>query len=177
MKHALSIVMVLAALAQSAFAVRFAVWADGSYHAVGPASIVLDGRIVVNPTMEQCEAAGAARWETDAEVAAREAIEAAQAAANVSNAAAAESLPETFARGIAVLDDNGHWQRIVAITNGAPAITIQVSGSPLTAEQHAAMMESNAAVVAARYQAGKSAKSGGNVQAQLKAIWAILGVE
>lgn len=72
---------------------------------------------------------------TDQELDAREAARAAEQAA----AEAAASLPLQSATGFAVQDSDGHWVELEPTGDGLPVIGVQISNSPLTPEERAAM--------------------------------------
>ena len=64
---------------------------------------------------------------------------AAEDAAAAAEAEALASLPMQAATGVAVQDEFGHWVELVPTGDGLPVIGAQVSNSPLTPEQRAAM--------------------------------------
>lgn len=75
------------------------------------------------------------RCMTAQELADREAARAAELAA----AEAAATLPLQSATGFAVQDSDGHWIELEPTGDGLPVIGVQVSNSPLTPEERAAM--------------------------------------
>ena len=72
---------------------------------------------------------------TAQEIADRESARAAEQAA----AEAAASLPLQSATGFAVQDSDGHWIELEPTGDGLPVIGVQISNSPLTPEERAAM--------------------------------------
>ena len=54
-------------------------------------------------------------------------------------AEAQAELPMQSETGFAALDEDGHWVELLPTGDGLPIIGVQVSNSPLTAEQRAAM--------------------------------------
>lgn len=129
---------------------------------------------ILNPSVYYAESG----WQMfdEQQQADHDAREASAAAAAVSNATAEASLPDKFEHSIVIPDALGHWQLLYAVTNGSPAITLQVSSSPLTKDQFNAMASRNIAAFKAKVDAAKSAKQKGNIQDRLAAIEAILGI-
>ena len=96
---------------------------------------------------------------TEAEIAARDAAEAQAAQDAAEEAAAQASLPQTSETGYAVLDENGHWVELEPTGDGLPVIGVQVSNSPLTPEERAAMKAERKAAKAAIKAAALAAKT------------------
>lgn len=122
-----------------------------------PASVTVNGLTYQSPSDERMAQAGWVQktyddcafedrvwgWEpepfvramTEQELADREAARAAEQAA----AEAAASLPLQSATGFAVQDSDGHWIELEPTGDGLPVIGVQISNSPLTPEERAAM--------------------------------------
>lgn len=127
-----------------------------------------------NPTPAMCEAAGW-REATAQEIADKAAAD--QAAAE--QAALDATLPATFATGIAVTNEAGHWVEFVPDGTNvvAQTLAIQVSQSPLTPEQREAMKAAALAEREARKAAAREAKAHGNLQARIAALEALAGIK
>lgn len=127
-----------------------------------------------NPTPAMCEAAGW-REATAQEIADKAAAD--QAAAE--QAALDATLPATFATGIAVTNEAGHWVEFVPDGTNvvAQTLAIQVSQSPLTPEQREAMKAAALADRAAKLAEAKAAKKNGKLQDRIAALEALLGVD
>lgn len=107
---------------------------------------------------------------TEAEIAA----EAAAKADADALAAAQASLPQTSETGFAVLDENGHWVELEPTGYGLPIIGVQVSNSPLTPEERAAMKAERKAAHAALKSAALAAKKDKDkIAALMEAVFGI----
>ena len=95
------------------------------------------GRIDIATPAQWIEAGG--RYATAQEIAAYASAKAAAALAAQAEAEAQAELPMQSATGFAALDEDGHWVELLPTGDGLPIIGVQVSNSPLTAEQRAAM--------------------------------------
>lgn len=101
--------------------------------AAGWQSLALD--CAWTDTVTDWEESPPVRCMTAQELADREAARAAEQA----DAEAAASLPLQSATGFAVQDSDGHWVELEPTGDGLPVIGVQVSNSPLTPEERAAM--------------------------------------
>lgn len=111
---------------------------------------------------------------TDAEIAARDAAEAQAAQDAAEEAAAQASLPQTSETGYAVLDENGHWVELEPTGDGLPVIGVQVSNSPLTPEERAAMKaERKAAKAAIKANAASAKNANAKIAALMEAVFGI----
>ena len=94
----------------------------------------------------------------------RQAVDDAEAQAQAeADAAAQAGLPAVFPNGIAVVDESGHHVEFIPDLADGVVIPVQVSNSPLTAEQRATMkaeaLAARAALKAAQAQSQIAAKS------------------
>lgn len=127
---------------------------EGVYHGTAPVRVELGGVVYTVGNDGFLLARGwrvATQSEIDADAAAR--------ALAASNALAAASLPAVFANGIATMDEDGHWVELLPTGDGLPIIGVQVSNSPLTAEQRAQMKAQRKATHDALKAEAKAAKN------------------
>lgn len=115
------------------------------------------------------------RWFDAAAQAGWDAARAAERAEAEAEAEAWASMPAEFPNGIAVKDEAGHWLQLVAVTNQAPPVMLQVSESPISPEKHDAMMASNSAAWRKKFDAAKSGTKG-QIQDRASRIESLLGV-
>mgnify|MGYP003591752337 CR=1 FL=1 len=172
--------MLAATVAQAQ--VRFFIWeSDGKAHSSAPPVAYFDdGRSVNAPSYDDAIAAGDGRWETDEEVAAREAVEAAQQAANANyEAAYGDPQPAVMVPrvGDAITNVVGESQLFVDDATGE-LFAVDETGSP---EHTIAQKQVQAAARAQKRDAAKTAKGKGNGLAALAervaALEALAGVE
>lgn len=98
----------------------------------------------------------------------------AAAAAAQAEAEAQASLPQTFQTGIAVQDEAGHWVELMPTGDGLPVIGAQVSNSPRTPEQRAAMKaERKSAHDALKAKAKAATKDKDKIDALMQAVFGI----
>lgn len=109
---------------------------------------------------------------TAQELADREAARAAEQAA----AEAAASLPLQSATGFAVQDSDGHWIELEPTGDGLPVIGVQISNSPLTPEERAAMKAERKAARDALKAAAQDKKLNDKAKVALL-MKAVFGVE
>lgn len=137
-----------------------------------------DGRLIFNPSWSHILADGgreATAQETADWQAAQDA--AAQAAANAQAAAeAAATLPLQSATGFAVQDSDGHWIELEPTGDGLPVIGVQISNSPLTPEERAAMKAERKAAHDALKAASQDKKLNDKAKVALL-MKAVFGVE
>ena len=110
---------------------------------------------------------------TAQELADREAARAAEQAA----AEAAASLPLQSATGFAVQDSDGHWVELEPTGDGLPVIGIQISNSPLTPEERAAMKAERKAAHDALKKAASQDKKLNDKDKIALLMQAVFGVE
>lgn len=153
--------------------------ADGRYHAAAPTRVEAAGGVGSGPSDSWLIDNAGWRLATAQEIADKEAADAAAQA----EAEAQAALPQTFETGIAV-PNGDHWYQLVPDGTNvvAQTIAVQVSQSPLTPEQHDAMLAAALAARKAKVEAARSAKNNSqfNVQglaARISALEALLGIE
>ncbi len=112
------------------------------------------------------------RCMTAQELADREAARAAEQA----EAEAAASLPLQSATGFAVQDSDGHWIELEPTGDGLPVIGVQISNSPLTPEERAAMKAERKAARDALKAAAQDKKLNNKAKVALL-MKAVFGVE
>ena len=112
-----------------------------------------------------------ARRPTQEEIDAR----AAQQAKAEAEAEAAATLPLQSATGFAVLDNDGHWIELEPTGDGLPVIGVQISNSPLTPEERAAMKAERKAARDALKAAAKDKKLNdkGKITLLMKAVFGV----
>ena len=91
-------------------------------------------------------------------------------------AEAAASLPLQSATGFAVQDSDGHWVELEPTGDGLPVIGIQISNSPLTPEERAAMKAERKAAHDALKAAAQDKKLNDKAKVALL-MKAVFGVE
>ena len=109
---------------------------------------------------------------TDQELDAREAARLEAEA----QAEAAATLPIQSATGFAVLDNDGHWVELEPTGDGLPVIGVQISNSPLTPEERAAMKAERKAARDALKEAAQDKKLNDKAKVALL-MRAVFGVE
>lgn len=112
------------------------------------------------------------RCMTPAELEAREAARLEAEA----QAEAAATLPIQSATGFAVLDNDGHWVELEPTGDGLPVIGVQISNSPLTPEERAAMKAERKAARDALKEAAQDKKLNDKAKVALL-MRAVFGVE
>lgn len=125
-----------------------------NYHADIPPVVSTPAGLTQNPSLALLYSLGW-REATQAEIGAHDAA----ASAAQSEADAQAELPMQSATGFAALDDDGHWVELLPTGDGLPIIGVQVSNSPLTAEQRAQMKAQRKAAHDALKAEAKAAKN------------------
>ena len=138
--------------------------------AAGWQSLALD--CAWTDTVTDWEESPPVRCMTAQELADREAARAAEQA----DAEAAASLPLQSATGFAVQDSDGHWVELEPTGDGLPVIGVQVSNSPLTPEERAAMKAKRKAAHDALKAAAQDKKLNDKAKVALL-MKAVFGVE
>ena len=138
--------------------------------AAGWQSLALD--CAWTDTVTDWEESPPVRCMTAQELADREAARAAEQA----DAEAAASLPLQSAAGFAVQDSDGHWVELEPTGDGLPVIGVQVSNSPLTPEERAAMKAKRKAAHDALKAAARDKKLNDKAKVALL-MKAVFGVE
>ena len=115
------------------------------------------GQIDMATPGQWIEAGG--RYATAKEIAADAAAKASAASAAQAEAEAQAELPMQSATGFAALDEDGHWVELLPTGDGLPIIGVQVSNSPLTAEQREQMKAKRKAAHDALKAEAKAAKT------------------
>ena len=176
----IAIIAVWIVSATSALAAPQAVWKDGTTRSYWPSIIAWpDGRVTVGANVAQCIAAGAARWETEAEWTAREAAEA-QAAQEAAEQAAlyVDPQPAVFVPRVSGTITNVVGESQVFVDDTGEVFAVDETGSPEhTLAQKAAQDSARRGKVAA----AKTAKGKGNglnaLAARVAALEALNGIE
>lgn len=101
---------------------------------------------------------------------------ASQQAQAEAEAEAAASLPLQSATGFAVQDSDGHWVELMPTGDGLPVIGVQVSNSPLTPKERAAMKAERKAAHDALKAAAQDKKLNDKAKVALL-MKAVFGVE
>lgn len=138
--------------------------------AAGWQSLALD--CAWTDTVTDWEESPPVRCMTAQELADREAARAAEQA----DAEAAASLPLQSATSFAVQDSDGHWVELEPTGDGLPVIGVQVSNSPLTPEERAAMKAERKAAHDALKAAAQDKKLNDKAKVALL-MKAVFGVE
>ena len=129
-----------------------------NYHADIPPVVSTPAGLTQNPSLELLYSLGW-REATQAEIAADAAAKASAASAAQAEADAQAELPMQSATGFAALDEDGHWVELLPTGDGLPVIGVQVSNSPLTAEQREQMKAQRKAAHDALKAKAKAAKT------------------
>ena len=162
----------------AAFAEPFVVWSDGQVVPYWPSAIYrADGSVeTVRPTAEQCIAAGVARWETEAETAAREAaVAAANAEADAQAAAFDFPAPEVV---VPVLDANGErtgTARLLVDSAGQIVVVTDTASPQRTAAVQIAEFKAKRDAASAKLAKAK-AEANGQLQKRIENIESVLGI-
>lgn len=130
------------------------------------------GNAAVNDCVVDFNATPTVRPMTDQELDAREAARLETEA----QAEAAATLPIQSATGFAVLDNDGHWVELEPTGDGLPVIGVQISNSPLTPEERAAMKAERKAARDALKEAAQDKKLNDKAKVALL-MRAVFGVE
>lgn len=138
--------------------------------AAGWQSLALD--CAWTDTVTDWEESPPVRCMTDQELDAREAARLEAEA----QAEAAATLPIQSATGFAVLDNDGHWVELEPTGDGLPVIGVQISNSPLTPEERAAMKAERKAARDALKEAAQNKKLNDKDKVALL-MRAVFGVE
>ena len=176
------IAAIIAALfaATAAWAGPQAVWKDGSVRPYWPSRIIWpNGQDTSGANVEQCLAAGVARWETEAEWTAREAAEA-QAAQEAAAQAAlyVDPQPAVFVPRISGTITNVVGESQVFVDDTGEVFAVDETGSPEhTLKQKQAQADARKAIIAT----AKTAKGKGNklsdIAERVAALEALNGIE
>ena len=164
-------------VAATALAGPQAVWKDGTVRAYWPASIAWpDGTETTGANAEQCIAAGVARWETEAETAAREAaVAAANAEAEAQAAAFDFPAPEVV---VPVLDANGErtgTARLLVDSAGQIVVVTDTASPQRTAAVQIAEFKAKRDAASAKL-AKAEAEANGQLQKRIENIESVLGI-
>ena len=158
----LAIIAALILAAAAAQAAPKVVWQDGTVRSYWPGTIEWpDGRETTGANIEQCIAAGEARWETSKETATREAAEAAaKAEANALAALYADPEPAVFVPrvGDEITEIVGQSQIFVDAATGE-VFALDETGSP---EHSLAQKAAQDSARRGKVAAAKTAKGKGN---------------
>lgn len=103
-------------------------------------------------------------------------VDPAKVNAVAADAEAAASLPLQSATGFAVQDSDGHWIELEPTGDGLPVIGVQISNSPLTPEERAAMKAERKAARDALKAAAQDKKLNDKAKVALL-MKAVFGVE
>lgn len=155
MKHAFAFAIIIAAFAVQATGDMYTNLETGSVSAWPPPH----PSHVFNPGIEWYAAQNWVPFTTEQQSAWDSAEASAQAEADAQRDAW-ENMPSQFPNGIAVQDDQGHWMKLVSVTNQAPPVMLQVSESPLEPSKYNSMVASNSAAWRKKFEDAKAGIKG-----------------